>query len=147
MKLFINLQSMETMKEHAEKEYPNECCGFLFGSDSDIREIQVAQQVPNNQKGDQRKKFEISPLDYMKAERHAMESGQELLGIYHSHPDHPPIPSRHDFRQAVSFFSYIILSVRGVKYKRHTSWRLNDRNQFEQEKVIIDKPELVNPQN
>lgn len=144
MSLRINLQSMETMKLHAARVYPNECCGFLFGSDGEIREISLAQEVPNSQQGDQRKRFEISPLNYMKAERYAVENDLELLGIYHSHPDHPAIPSKHDFRQAVPFFSYIILSVRDGRYIGNTSWRLNDDNQFEQEKVIIEEPQLLN---
>jgi proteasome lid subunit RPN8/RPN11 len=80
----------------------------------------------------------------MKAERYALENELELLGIYHSHPDHPAIPSEHDFRQAVPFFSYIIMSVRHGSNKRLTSWRLNDDNKFEQERIIIEKPRLIN---
>ena len=144
MSLSINHQALETLEKHAERDYPNECCGFLFGSEGTIREIELAREVPNNKQGDKRKRFEISPLDYMKAERYALENDLELLGIYHSHPDHPAIPSEHDFRQAVPFFSYIIMSVRHGSNKRLTSWRLNDDNKFEQEKIIIEIPQLIN---
>ncbi len=138
----INLQSWETMKIHAEEAYPKECCGFLFGADGETREIDLALAAPNNQEGNQTKRFEISPVDYIKAEKYSLENEMELLGIYHSHPDHPAIPSRHDFRQAVPFFSYIILSIRDGKLARLTSWQLNDQNKFEQEKVVVEKVQL-----
>lgn len=144
MNLQINLQSQKTMESHAERIYPNECCGFLFGTEGKIRAIDQVLEVANNQLGDQRKRFEISPVDYMKAERYAVENDLDLLGIYHSHPDHPAIPSKHDFRQAVPFFSYIILSVRHGQSRKITSWRLNEDNEFEQEKVSIEKPQLIN---
>lgn len=142
MELRISLQAMEAMRIHAEKDYPNECCGFIFGSDDGQRKVEIIREVPNNQKGDQSKRFEVSPLDYMKAEKFALDSNLTLLGIYHSHPDHPAIPSRHDHKQAVPFFSYIILSVRNGKVARSTSWQLKD-GKFRQENISEETEYLL----
>lgn len=142
MELRISLQAMEAMRIHAEKDYPNECCGFIFGSDDGQRKVEIIREVPNNQEGDQSKRFEVSPLDYMKAEKFALDSNLTLLGIYHSHPDHPAIPSRHDHKQAVPFFSYIILSVRNGKVARSTSWQLKD-GKFRQENISEETEYLL----
>jgi len=131
------------MIEHGELTYPYECCGFLFGSDKENRIIEEAVPVDNSQPGDQRKRFEISPQDYMKAEKYGLENDLELVGIYHSHPDHPAIPSRHDHKQALPFFSYIILSIREAVFLKITSWKLNDQGDFKSEKIeILNKLEI-----
>ncbi len=104
MELIISQEAHTQMKSHAEETYPLECCGFMYGHEGDTRFVAEVVSVKNSKEGDQRKRFEISPLDYMKAEQFALEQGLTLLGIYHSHPDHPAIPSRHDFNQAMPFF-------------------------------------------
>lgn len=134
--LELSNKTKKSMQKHAEGTYPYECCGFFYGSNGDVREVVEAKEVNNSKEGDQRRRFEVSPLDYMKAERYALESGQDLLGIYHSHPDHPAIPSEHDLKQAVPFFSYIILAVKKGVLEETTSWQLNDENKFEQEQIL-----------
>ncbi|MTI30195.1 M67 family metallopeptidase, partial [Xanthovirga aplysinae] len=115
---------------------PNECCGFLFGKDGSIRVIEEAIPVKNVKEGDQRRRFQIDALDYMKAEKYALQNGIQFLGIYHSHPDHPAEPSIHDLKQAVPFFSYIIASVYKRKLKEVTSWRLNEDHMFYKEGIL-----------
>ena len=137
MDLNISEEAAIYMKAHAEETYPYECCGFLYGSDGKTRFIRKAVRVKNSQEGDQRRRFEISPLDYMKAEKYALEQDITLLGIYHSHPDHPAIPSRHDFKQALPFFSYVILSVGSGTLVRTTSWQLVE-GKFEMENISKD---------
>ena len=134
--LKLSKESKEGMQKHAEATYPYECCGFFYGSNGDVREIGEIKEVTNSKEGDQRRRFEVSPLDYMGAEKYALESRQELLGIYHSHPDHPAIPSEHDLKQAVPFFSYIILAVKQGTLEDTKSWQLNDENEFEQEQIL-----------
>jgi len=98
--------------------------------------IEEARRVNNSKEGDHRRRFEVSALDYMWAERYADESGKSLLGVYHSHPDHPARPSEHDLKQAVPYFSYIILSVQKGKVADITSWQLNKVNkEFEEETI------------
>ncbi len=137
-KLEINSEALERMQKHAEATYPNECVGFFYGNENDtVRFIEQAAEVPNSKEGDQRRRFEVHPKDYMKAERYALEHDTTLLGVYHSHPEHPAIPSEHDLKVAQPFFSYIIVSVKGGKSVKVRSWQLNDKNVFEEE-VIVD---------
>lgn len=129
--------ALEAIYRHLEDAFPNEGCGFLFGKeDEKIREIIEAQLVTNSKSGDQRRRFEIHPLDYMKAERYAMESGLTFLGIYHSHPQHPAIPSEHDLKQAVPYFSYPIISVMDGKIDHIRSWQLGESGQFLEEQIV-----------
>jgi proteasome lid subunit RPN8/RPN11 len=121
--------------QDAVDTYPDECCGFLYGSeDSNGRRlITLARVMKNVKEGDKRRRFEISPQDYIEAEKYAEEKQLELLGVYHSHPDHPAIPSEHDRAAAQPFFSYIIISVNNKEPGAIRSWRLNDDWQFEEE--------------
>ena len=81
-----------------------------------------------------RRRFLVRPQDYTAAERRASELGADLLGFYHSHPDHPARPSQYDLDHAWPFFSYIIVSVRAGAPEDMTSWRLReDRSAFDQE--------------
>jgi len=135
MKLKISEETLAHIENHAQAEYPNECCGFLYGVEADDRVIDHAIEAKNSKEGDKRRRFEISPLDYLKAEQYAVENDLQLLGIYHSHPNHPARPSEHDRVQAVEFFSYIITSVEEDKINTTTSWRLNEQKQFVQEEI------------
>jgi len=133
----IELESnpFQIMKIHAEKIFPDECCGFLFGKEESNgnRLISVLKEVDNAKPGDKRRRFEITGRDYMQAERFAAENNLGLLGVYHSHPNHPAIPSEHDRVAAQPFFSYVILSIRDGKTDHIRSWRLNEDSQFEEE--------------
>ena len=134
--VLVSAKVSEVIKEQCEQHYPNECCGFLFGKDGEFRAIEEAVPVKNAKEGDQRRRFQIDALDYIKAERYALKEGKQLVGIYHSHPDHPAEPSIHDLKQAVPFFSYFIVSVYQRKLKEVTSWRLNDDHFFYKEGII-----------
>ncbi|MEM7510966.1 MAG: M67 family metallopeptidase [Bacteroidota bacterium] len=136
--LQIPALAMESMKTHAESTFPNECCGFFFGTDEGSKVVTHVQEVRNAQEGDQRRRFLIDPLDYMKAEKWAMENELVLLGIYHSHPNHPARPSIHDLRQAAPYFSYIILSIQEGNFDHVCSWRLGEEDHFLEEEIIID---------
>jgi proteasome lid subunit RPN8/RPN11 len=123
--------------EDAQKAFPDECCGFLFGTeDGDQRILSDILVVNNAKEGDKRRRFEISPRDYLRAEQYALEKNLSLLSVYHSHPNHPAIPSEHDRVAAQPYFSYIIVSV----YERGRidllSWRLNNDQWFEHEPVL-----------
>lgn len=125
------------MFEHAIKSYPEECCGFLFGQEdeSGYRFASEIMIVENIKQENRKIRFEIDPLDYMKAEQKAESLNLQLLSIYHTHPDHPAIPSEHDRIQAVPYFSYIIMSVNEDEVLATRSWRLNAEQQFEEEDI------------
>ena len=114
------------IEKHALEEFPYECCGFLYGVDEGSRFIHEAKPVFNNVTENRERRFEISPEDYLAAERYALQHDVTLLGIYHSHPGHPAIPSIHDFRQAVPYFSYFIASVSEDRIQAVRSWQLID---------------------
>ncbi len=129
----------DLIMKDAVQAFPDECCGFLFGEEDSEgnRTISDIQVVNNAKEGDKRRRFEIAPLDYMRAEQYAEENNQLLLGVYHSHPNHPAIPSEHDRVAAQPWFSYVIISVLEGKIGPVRSWRQNDEAQFEEETVQV----------
>ena len=121
----IEQQALDVMIRDAQETFPDECCGFFYGSETNSdRQIVQALPVYNSKEGDKRRRFEIAPLDYMNAETYAEENGLALLGIYHSHPGAPAIPSEQDREAAQPYFSYIILSVYEEKLDHIRPWRL-----------------------
>lgn len=144
MDLQLTEPANRIIQEHATAIYPDECCGFLYGQDGGVRLVQEAIPVTNNKDGDKRRRFEISPTDYLQAERYALDNNTSLLGVYHSHPDHPARPSVHDLKQAVPFFSYLIVSVLQGKVSNITSWQLSDNGQFEEESIVNRKTSFIN---
>lgn len=130
--MIIERQVIETITEHAEEAYPAECCGFLFGIENP-RRLTLAKRATNVKVANREKEFEIDSKEYLLAEAFASTQGIDLIGIYHSHPDHPAIPSEYDRSHAMPFFSYIILSVIKGKVVNLTSWVLNRSSQFEAE--------------
>ena len=131
--LHIEPEVLAAVHSHLEAGYPNEAVGFLYGSESAVRHITAHLPVENAKPGDQRRRFEVSPVDYLRAEAYAETQGLELLGIYHSHPDHPAQPSEHDLKSALPFFSYLIVSVRNGQAGETTSWQLDEAGQFREE--------------
>jgi len=120
----------------ARQSFPDECCGFFFGRElGEVRVITKTLMVNNSKEGDKRRRFEIAPTDYMSAERFADEHQLQLLGVYHSHPNHPAVPSEHDRVAAQPYFSYIIISVKENEIAGVRSWQLNDKFQFEEEAI------------
>jgi len=138
--LNIEQTPLDEMVSDAVKTFPDECCGFLFGKDeNNIRTIKKIQVVNNAKEGDKRRRFVISAKDYLKAEQFADENNLQLIGVYHSHPNHPAIPSEHDRVAAQPYFSYIILSVINNEFDHIRSWQLNEQQQFEEEKILIQQ--------
>lgn len=133
MKLEISNEALQAIHRHAEADYPNECCGFFYGREGEVRRVEVVRQVENTKEGDQRRRFRIDPKDYQKAEKYAIDHDVDLLGVYHSHPDHPAKPSEHDRKVAMPWFSYIIISVQDGHATATRSWRLNEERQFDEE--------------
>jgi proteasome lid subunit RPN8/RPN11 len=135
----LDKEISKSMFQHAVESYPEECCGFLFGTEDNEsnREFTEIMIVENVKLENRKIRFEIDPLDYMKAEQKAEHLGLKLLSIYHTHPDHPAEPSEHDRVQAVPYFSYIIMSVNQNEVVRTRSWRLNSSEFFDEEDIYI----------
>ena len=133
----IDSKVKELMIQDGLTSFPDECCGFFYGKEDNAgnRSVTDILVVNNSKEGDKRRRFEISPKDYLKGEEYALENELEFLGIYHSHPNHPAIPSEHDRVAAQPYFSYIIISVLSNHDTHLRSWRLNDNFQFEEEEI------------
>lgn len=136
--IIIEPRPKKLMIEDAVSSFPDECCGFMFGSEDQEgnRIVNDMLVVDNSKEGDKTRRFEISPFDYLKAEQYATDNNVLLLGIYHSHPNHPAIPSEHDRKAAQPYFSYVIISVLNNEIINLRSWRLNEEGQFDEEKII-----------
>jgi proteasome lid subunit RPN8/RPN11 len=126
----------EAIRAHGVEAYPNECCGALIGRDGVVASTFA---LPNTTEEGPRRRFLVRPGDYRAAEKRATELGADLLGFYHSHPDHPARPSQYDLDHAWPFFSYVIVSVRAGVPEDMTSWRLReDRSAFEAEDLTYE---------
>jgi proteasome lid subunit RPN8/RPN11 len=118
------------VRVHGQQTYPHECCGALVGRSGFVTDV-VA--LPNTTDEGPRRRFMVRPSDYQLAERRATELGGELLGFYHSHPDHPARPSQYDLDHAWPTFAYIIVAVAEGVSKDMTVWYLQeDRSRFEE---------------
>lgn len=121
------------IRAHGRETFPHECCGALVGREGVVHE---AFALANTTEEGPRRRFLVRPDDYRVAEERARETGLDLLGFYHSHPDHPARPSQYDLDHAWPSFSYVIVSVMAGEDKELTSWRLNDdRTAFAEESV------------
>jgi proteasome lid subunit RPN8/RPN11 len=126
----------DAIRAHGVETYPNECCGALIGRDGVVT---ATYALPNTTEEGPRRRFLVRPDDYRQAEKRAGELGGDLLGFYHSHPDHPAQPSQYDLDHAWPSFSYIIVSVRSGVPEDMTSWRLSgDRSAFEAEQLTYE---------
>ena len=96
------------IRRHGQETYPHECCGALVGTADRVVAVVL---LPNTTEEGPRRRFLVRASDYRLAERRAGELGAELLGFYHSHPDHPARPSQYDLDHAWPTFAYIIVSV------------------------------------
>jgi proteasome lid subunit RPN8/RPN11 len=120
----------QAIRAHGQETYPHECCGALVGRDARVTAV-VA--LPNTTEEGPRRRFLVRPSDYREAERRASELGAELLGFYHSHPDHPARPSQYDLDHAWPTFAYIIVAVAAATAGDVTVWYLkDDRSSFEE---------------
>lgn len=121
----------DAIRRHGAETYPHECCGALIGRDGVVTETFA---LPNTTEEGPRRRFLVRPADYREADRRASARGAEILGFYHSHPDHPARPSQYDLDHAWPVFSYVIVSVRDGRAEDMTSWRLReDRSAFDEE--------------
>lgn len=125
------------IREHGAKGYPHEACGAILGLDGDTaREARALFPLINRRDDSPRNRFSVDADDVRSAERAATEQGLELIGWYHSHPDHPAKPSEYDRDHAWPWYSYVIVSVAAGQPGDMTSWRLaDDRSHFRAEAI------------
>jgi proteasome lid subunit RPN8/RPN11 len=127
------------IQAHGEEAYPEEGAGFMLGTNEEQRTVMAIFALSNAREDTARhNRYLIKPEDYLKAEIEADRLGLQLIGVFHSHPDHPNHPSEFDKEWAQPFFSYVITSVDSGKAIESKSWRLlEDRSKFEEEKIKL----------
>jgi len=134
--LVVSNQLLERINDHVEEAYPEEGAGFLIGDEGEVKEILALSNA--REETARHNRFLITPEDYLKAELTADSRGLSLIGVFHSHPDCPNVPSKYDREWAQPFFSYIITRVDGGKAVSHRSWRLvEDRSKYDEEEIRI----------
>ncbi len=135
---------LEDIKRHAEREYPSECCGLLIGrieDDGRTRAVVETYPVANSwgESDTMHRRMLIRPQDYMNAERRFSKEGLGVVGNYHSHPDHPAVPSAFDLKNLAPWatMSYVVVSVSGGRAVELRSWELEaDHSRFNEEQIL-----------
>jgi proteasome lid subunit RPN8/RPN11 len=155
----ISRELAEKIREHGVETYPYECCGAMLGrdlglgenavsdkkSDSVSREVLSLFPLVNRRDDSPRNRFSVTADDVRDAEKTARAQGLDVIGWYHSHPDHPARPSDYDRDHAWPWYSYIIISVDTGVPQDMTSWRLkDDRSGFLEEKIAPMKESARN---
>jgi proteasome lid subunit RPN8/RPN11 len=129
-RLTVTAEVDHAIRRHGEETYPHECCGAMVGRGD---RVTGTVALPNTTEEGPRRRFLVRPSDYREAERRASELGGELLGFYHSHPDHPARPSQYDLDHAWPTFAYVIVAVAAGAAGDMTVWYLkDDRSHFEE---------------
>jgi proteasome lid subunit RPN8/RPN11 len=125
------------IRRESEGAYPAECCGVLAGRPGETKE--VLRCIPAmNRRSDDPHRYLISPGDLRRAEQEVRSAGLEVLGFYHSHPDHPAVPSAFDAEHAWPWYSYIIVRVDRGRAAEVSSWQLaDDRSAMSPESVEV----------
>ena len=147
MTLVIRRQQVDEIRQHGARAYPNECCGALLGvgGESGEKVVRVLVPLDNRRQGEAaRTRFLLTADDYRTAERTAREQRLEIVGFYHSHPDHPAEPSAYDREHAWPWYSYVVVRVAGGAPQEITSWVLaDDRSQFLPEEIVTTDLDLL----
>lgn len=121
------------IEAHGRETYPHECCGALLGEGD---RVVATHPLPNVTTEGPRRRFRIDDKDYLASERQASAAGLSLLGFYHSHPDHPAVPSQYDLDHAWPTFVYPIVSVMAGEAVALRAWVLrDDRTTFDERPV------------
>jgi proteasome lid subunit RPN8/RPN11 len=126
------------LHDHARETYPEECSGVMVGMNAEGMKVVVdIWRAENIHEEERSRRFLIDPLEYMKFEKRAEERDIEILGIYHSHPDHPAEPSEYDRDHAWPGWSYVIASVSKYNVEDMRSWVLkDDRSGYDEEPIV-----------
>ncbi len=119
---------LAAMREHAGRAYPEECCGVLVGRarEDGVRDVVRIVPVENTRPDERRRRYLIGPDTVRDAEAEAARAGLDVVGFYHSHPDHPAEPSEFDRSHAWPWYDYLIVPVAADAAGEPRAWRLDD---------------------
>jgi proteasome lid subunit RPN8/RPN11 len=150
--LIISEAEYHAIRKHGEETYPHECCGVLLGEMKDRQNIvKESVRCGNTDQDSPQTRYNIDPRELVRIQRQAHERGLDIVGFYHSHPDHPARWSQTDFAEAHWIgCSYVITSVKQGKAELTNSFLLagttEEEKRFDNEPVQIGSPILAGPQ-
>jgi proteasome lid subunit RPN8/RPN11 len=138
---------LDQIRDHGADAYPEEGCGFLLGTvteDGDNR-VTAVRRATNRHPEWRTRRYQLTADDYREADAAAQEQGLDVVGIYHSHPDHPARPSETDLEEATfPGYTYVIVSVQDGTPDELTAWSLApDRSEFREEDIAMAAPEVA----
>lgn len=140
MALEITSVLYDEITEHLLDAYPNEASGLLLGHETEFgkRATLIVRAENSYIPEEQHHRYLITAKDVQAAETSADEDGLEVMGVYHSHPDHPAEPSSFDHENALPWWSYLILSIQEDRCETARCWQLtDDRSHFKEEELLI----------
>jgi proteasome lid subunit RPN8/RPN11 len=143
MSLALSQQLYDQLRAHGEETYPHECCGILLGNAvEDDLEVTQLIRAGNTRTDSAHNRYNIAPQELIAAQRQARNAGLDIVGFYHSHPDHPAMWSATDFAEAHWFgCAYVITAVEKGKAATTNSFLLNgtgeDDKRFEPQAVTV----------
>jgi proteasome lid subunit RPN8/RPN11 len=144
MALEISQDILDKIHAHGEAAYPEEGAGFLLGrANGERRQVIALLELANAREDAARhNRYLLTPQDYLRGEAEAARLGLDVLGVFHSHPDHPDRPSEFDREWAMPWFSYMITSVQAGRAVESRSWRLaENRSTFIEETILVESGE------
>jgi proteasome lid subunit RPN8/RPN11 len=138
--IFLKSEHLKAIREHGEADYPHECCGLLIGRFGAQGEKRVEETSPiSNAREEEakRNRFLITPEELLAGEKLARQKKLDVVGFYHSHPDHPAVASRFDLEHAWPVYSYVIVSINQGESGDLLSWEMEeDRSRFYPEQIL-----------
>jgi proteasome lid subunit RPN8/RPN11 len=141
--LKITQADYDEIRRHGEETYPDECCGALLGTmEGGVNTVRQTVRAGNTRTDSAHNRYQIAPQELVKIQRQARQQGLDIVGFYHSHPDHPARWSETDLREAHWLgCSYVITAVARGAAQQTNSFRLAGLN--EDEKQLVDEPVQV----
>ena len=129
----------DEIRRHGEETYPHECCGVLLGRmDGNVRSVSSVVRCGNTRTDSPQNRYHIDPRELIRIQRQGRERGEDIVGFYHSHPDHPARWSPTDLAEAHWFgCSYVITCVEKGKAVATNSFELTGSD--EDEKKLVDE--------
>ncbi|MBD2776887.1 Mov34/MPN/PAD-1 family protein [Iningainema tapete] len=136
-------EQLQIIYDRALSTYPQECCGIIVGVHNSVVEVIPTENVwanfvetfPETSLHGETERYAIAPFEMLRVQKQARDRHLEIIGIFHSHPDHPAIPSECDRLYAWQEYSYVIISIQKGVLGELTSWRLDEHHQFQPEEI------------
>ena len=136
----ITESTLDAIRSHGADAYPEEGCGFLLGTvENEQNHVHSIRRVANRQPENRERRYQITPDDYRETQNEAQTQNLDIVGFYHSHPDHPARPSETDLAEATfPGYTYVIVSIHDGTPTDLTAWSLApDRSQFDPDDITL----------